>query len=493
MFALDIIRYNGSGLSQFMGPYFNSRQMPSFSVVSNPSFSVLSYGIALPTFTTLFSFLLHDPFPNRGLGAVSPDEVNHVTTGLSLSYAVFPSPFRDVTATPSSLFAQSTLDSTISLVGTHTPNHVGTVFTAEVSHTGMAELTAVLTDPLFIHQPALIRTINFKHPSYRWLDAWYAERCGFIGVETEVRRRVESLPYARSIRTCRAAMHVAFGGEFPPNATVSFWREIFEYHQVTAEHDELWTLFLDGRKPDYFMSIEDIAEMEAYFASTSESPLVIAIPMVEVVTCSFDVTKQSFWENDIIRPRFVQQEEEGIVLLHPALNEIEFEEERSVFRCGDVGVAIGFSSQFLSNTMRAHRNRAMRQMHQTQPKSRRLLDTYGESLVYTSVQLTRKFGRISGSVPAHMPHLINKSVMRDIESELSQYVNETVTHRFRENTDLQYAFLYFHYLEAVEEAKLMDHLAAVWREHLDTDGNGVLDANEFDTLAAVVLKENTEE
>lgn len=68
----------------------------------------------------------------------------------------------------------------------------------------------------------------------------------------------------------------------------------------------------------------------------------IAIPMVEVVTCSFDVTKQSFWENDIIRPRFVQQEEEGIVLLHPALNEIEFEEERSVFRCGDVGVAHRF-------------------------------------------------------------------------------------------------------------------------------------------------------
>ena len=209
MFALDIIRYNGSTLSQFMGPYFNSRQMPSFSVVSNPSFSVLSYGIALSTFTTLFSFLLHDPFPNRGLGAVSPDEVNHVTTGLSLSYAVFPSPFRDVTATPSSLFAQSTLDSTISLVGTHTPNHVGTVFTAEVSHTGMAELTAVLTDPLFIHQPALIRTINFKHPSYRWLDAWYAERCGFIGVETEVRRRTRG-PSGPAVRRCMWRLEGSF-------------------------------------------------------------------------------------------------------------------------------------------------------------------------------------------------------------------------------------------------------------------------------------------
>lgn len=265
MFALDIIRYNGSGLSQFMGPYFNSRQMPSFSVVSNPSFSVLSYGIALPTFTTLFSFLLHDPFPNRGLGAVSPDEVNHVTTGLSLTYAVFPSPFRDVTATPSSLFAQSTLDSTISLVGTHTPNHVGTVFTAEVSHTGMAELTAVLTDPLFIHSRA--------HP-HDQLQAPLLPlaRC-VVRRALRVHRRGDGGAQARGVAAVRAvhpdlraAMHVAFGGEFPLNATVSFWREIFEYHQVTAEHDELWTLFLDGRKPDYFMSIEDIAEMEAYFA-----------------------------------------------------------------------------------------------------------------------------------------------------------------------------------------------------------------------------------
>ena len=112
--------------------------------------------------------------------------------------------------------------------------------------------------------------------------------------------------------------------------------------------------------------------------------------------------------------------------------------------------------------------------------------------MFTSLQLTRLFGTVGGSVPAHMPHLINKSIMGDIESRLSQYVNETIRHRFRENDDLQYAFLYFHYLEGIEQAKYKDDLLRIWVQHLDTDGNGVLDTNEFHTLCSVVLEENTE-
>ena len=493
MFVLDIIRFNGSSLSQFMRPYFNNNETPSFSVVSNPSFSAMPYGMPKASFTTMFFFLLQDPFPDRMAGSIAPEELNHITTGLSLSQAVYYSSFTTLTRSPSSLFSQSTLDSTVPVIGTHTLHHVGNVFAAEVSQTDMAEFTAVLTDPLFIQQHALHQTINFKHPSYRWLESWYAERSGYIGVEEDVRRRVQSRSYMRSVRTCQAAMHIAFGKEFPPNATVSFWREIFEYHEVTTEHNELWALFLSNKKLNYFMSIEDIAEMETYFTSLSESPLVIAIPVVEIVTCSFDVTKQSFWNNDVMQSRFVRQDENGVMLLNAALNEIEFKEDRSVFRCGDVGISIGMSNDFLSDTMRSHSAKVSNQQHAKHPTSRRLLDTYGESLVYTSVQLTRKFGHISAAVPAHMPHLINKSIMRDIESELSQFVNNTIMHRFRENTDLQYAFLYFHYMEEVEKVKRMDHLAVIWKEHLDTDGNGVLDSNELETLATIVYKDTTEE
>lgn len=95
------------------------------------------------------------------------------------------------------------------------------------------------------------------------------------------------------------------------------------------------------------------------------------------------------------------------------------------------------------------------------------------------------FGNRDRSVPAHMPHLINKDIMEIIEKNMTKLVNETIHHRFREGNDLQYAFLYFHYHYHLEWLKRDKQIDLVW-SWIDADGDGVLNDNELDSLNVIV-------
>jgi hypothetical protein len=143
---------------------------------------------------------------------------------------------------------------------------------------------------------------------------------------------------------------------------------------------------------------------------------------------------------------------------------------------------------------------------------RRRLDSYGDSLVFTNRMINRAFvmgqgnsgagatsswgsvtspfagrGRVRRArrVPAHMPHMIDVGVVEAMEARFPTEFRETSRHRFRSSTDVQYAFAYFHFLmEGGAQGGIDTH--AFWRSELDTDGDGVLNDNEFRTLAAVV-------
>ena len=119
------------------------------------------------------------------------------------------------------------------------------------------------------------------------------------------------------------------------------------------------------------------------------------------------------------------------------------------------------------------------------PAARRLSDTYKNSLMYTNLQLIRLFGSTERNVPAHMPHLINRRVMERIETSLSEFYNETIHHRFREDNDLQYAFLYFHFLYHLEARKQEEWNKKVWRQ-IDVNDDGVLSGDELQTLNLMV-------
>ena len=48
---------------------------------------------------------------------------------------------------------------------------------------------------------------------------------------------------------------------------------------------------------------------------------------------------------------------------------------------------------------------------------RRLLDTYADSLIYTNHLISREFRRSPRKVPAHMPHMVDVSVMEKVQDK----------------------------------------------------------------------------
>ena len=75
--------------------------------------------------------------------------------------------------------------------------------------------------------------------------------------------------------------------------------------------------------------------------------------------------------------------------------------------------------------------------------------------------------------------------MERVETSLSQFYNETIHHRFREDNDLQYAFLYFHFLYHLEARKQEEWNKKVWRQ-IDVNDDGVLSGDELQTLNLMV-------
>ena len=51
-------------------------------------------------------------------------------------------------------------------------------------------------------------------------------------------------------------------------------------------------------------------------------------------------------------------------------------------------------------------------------KGRRLLDVYGDSLRFVNKLYTRAYGHDARKVPAHMPHMVNREVMDELQRRL---------------------------------------------------------------------------
>lgn len=121
---------------------------------------------------------------------------------------------------------------------------------------------------------------------------------------------------------------------------------------------------------------------------------------------------------------------------------------------------------------------------------RRLADTYSDSLIYTNILLTKLFGNEERKVPAHMPHFMNVISLQQIEQKIPDYFTETRSHRFRSSNDLQFALMYFYFVKQFEKEKQDDYYNSLWNLYLDTDHDGYLNANELQTLAAIVYQDN---
>lgn len=74
------------------------------------------------------------------------------------------------------------------------------------------------------------------------------------------------------------------------------------------------------------------------------------------------------------------------------------------------------------------------------------LDTYAESLLYVNKIYNAAYGLERRRVPAHMPHLIDKWVMNNMQQKFESEFKKTSSHKIRDSEDMQFAFSYFYFL-----------------------------------------------
>ncbi|EHB06654.1 N-acetylglucosamine-1-phosphotransferase subunits alpha/beta [Heterocephalus glaber] len=113
---------------------------------------------------------------------------------------------------------------------------------------------------------------------------------------------------------------------------------------------------------------------------------------------------------------------------------------------------------------------------------RQLKDTFADSLRYVNRILNSKFGFASRKVPAHMPHMIDRLVMQELQDMFPEEFDKTSFHKVRHSEDMQFAFSYFYYLMSAVRPL---NVSQVFDE-VDTDHSGVLSDREIRTLATRV-------
>ncbi|XP_028256463.1 N-acetylglucosamine-1-phosphotransferase subunits alpha/beta [Parambassis ranga] len=110
---------------------------------------------------------------------------------------------------------------------------------------------------------------------------------------------------------------------------------------------------------------------------------------------------------------------------------------------------------------------------------RKLRDTFADSLRYVNKLLNSQFGFTSRKVPAHMPHMIDRLIMQELQDTFPDEFDKTSGHRVRHSEDMQFAFSYFYFLMSAQQHL---NISEVFDE-IDTDHSGVLSDREIRTLA----------
>ncbi|XP_033222982.1 N-acetylglucosamine-1-phosphotransferase subunits alpha/beta [Belonocnema kinseyi] len=76
----------------------------------------------------------------------------------------------------------------------------------------------------------------------------------------------------------------------------------------------------------------------------------------------------------------------------------------------------------------------------------RQLDTYAESLLYVNRIYNLAYGFQRRRVPAHMPHLLDKWIINDMQAKFQDEFKKTSSHKVRSAEDMQFAFSYFYFV-----------------------------------------------
>ncbi|XP_060086353.1 N-acetylglucosamine-1-phosphotransferase subunits alpha/beta-like [Ylistrum balloti] len=115
----------------------------------------------------------------------------------------------------------------------------------------------------------------------------------------------------------------------------------------------------------------------------------------------------------------------------------------------------------------------------TQRRGRRLLDTFGDSLRHVNKLFNKAFGYTARKVPGHMPHMIDKDIMNELQDMFPEEWAVTSSHKIRSSDDMQFAFSFYYYLMGVKKDVTIGQVF----DEMDTDKSRVLSDREIRTFA----------
>ncbi|CAK9816071.1 N-acetylglucosamine-1-phosphotransferase subunits alpha/beta [Anthophora quadrimaculata] len=108
----------------------------------------------------------------------------------------------------------------------------------------------------------------------------------------------------------------------------------------------------------------------------------------------------------------------------------------------------------------------------------RQLDTYAESLLYVNRIYNKAYGFERRRVPAHMPHLIDKWIVADMQKKFESEFKKTSSHKVRHSEDMQFAFSYFYFLTSEKRTVPIEEIFDMF----DTDKSGTWSDREIRTI-----------
>ena len=106
------------------------------------------------------------------------------------------------------------------------------------------------------------------------------------------------------------------------------------------------------------------------------------------------------------------------------------------------------------------------------------LDTYGLSLLKVNRLYTRRYGSQQRRAVAHMPHLLSRAVIADMQAAFADEFMRTSAARVRSGDDMQFAFAYFYFVMSERDEVPVGEIFDI----IDTDGSGTWSDREIRTL-----------
>jgi UDP-N-acetylglucosamine-lysosomal-enzyme len=119
---------------------------------------------------------------------------------------------------------------------------------------------------------------------------------------------------------------------------------------------------------------------------------------------------------------------------------------------------------------------------------RRLLDEFADSLRFVSSLYNQYFGRLPRKVIAHMPFLIDKNIMEELQCLWPREFDATSSHRFRHSHDMQYAFAYYYYIIQAHKEFVVEKL---FNDELDKNHDGFISTEELSHFTRRLSKETS--